>query len=77
VAGFVRTQLAKNFDSPPEVLPYSVRPGFEDCKRQLERRLVEQTLSRIGEERRAILTRKIDTLLAKNGPQAVTDFYGS
>jgi GTPase Era involved in 16S rRNA processing len=65
VAGFVKTQLAKNFESPPEVLPYSVRPGFEDCKQQLERRLVEQTLSRIGEERRAILARKIDTLLAE------------
>jgi hypothetical protein len=65
VAGFVGTQLAKTLDTPPEVLAYSVRPGFEGCKQQMERRLVEQTLSRISEQRRAILARKIDTLLAE------------
>ena len=63
VTGFVRTQLARNFDSPPEVFAYSVRPGYEDGRQQLERQLVERTLSRIGEQHRAILARKVGTLL--------------
>ena len=65
VAGFVRTQLAKSFDQPPDVLAYSVRPGYEDYREQLERRLVERTIGRIGVQRQAILVRKISTLLAE------------
>ena len=65
VIAFVRTQLAKNFDPPPVVLAYSVRPGYEDCRQRLERQLVEQTLIRIGEQHQGILARKISTLLSE------------
>ncbi len=65
VAEFVRTQLARNFHPPPEVLSYSVRPGYEDFRQRLEQQLVKQTLGRIGEQRQAILARKIGTLLTE------------
>ena len=65
VTRFVRTQLAKSFDEPPDVLPYSVRAGYEECRKQLERQLVEKTLNRIGEQRQAILARKVGTLLTE------------
>ena len=65
VIRFVRTQLAKSFDPPPEVLAYSVRPGYEECREQLERRFVEKTLGRIGEQHQAILARKVGTLLTE------------
>jgi GTPase Era involved in 16S rRNA processing len=65
VADFVTTQLAKNFEPPPEVLSYSIRSGYEDCRQKLQQKLVERTLSRIAEQRRAILARKIGTLLTE------------
>jgi GTP-binding protein EngB required for normal cell division len=65
VTGFVSAQLARNFDPPPDVMAYSIRPGYEACKQQLERQLADQTLSRFGEQHRAILARKIGTLLTE------------
>jgi hypothetical protein len=65
VAGFVRAQLITTFEEPPDILPYSIRPGYEDCREHLEKRLVERTLSRFGEQHRAILARKIETLLTE------------
>jgi GTP-binding protein EngB required for normal cell division len=63
VLDFVRAQLAKSFGQPPEVLPYSVRPGFEDLRAHLERHLIRRTLAELGAKRRAIVARKIGTLL--------------
>jgi GTP-binding protein EngB required for normal cell division len=63
VVAFIEAQLEKTFGSAAPVLPYSVRPGYEDLKRQLEHSVFEQTLAQFGEQRRAILARKIDTLL--------------
>lgn len=63
VLDFVRTQLAKNFDKPPDVLPYSVRPGFEHLKAELKHNLIGRTLAEFGAQHRAIMVRKIDTLL--------------
>ncbi len=63
VLEFVQIQLAKSFDPPPEVLSYSVRPGFEDLKSRLEQNLIRRTLSEFGAQRRAIMARKIGTLL--------------
>jgi GTP-binding protein EngB required for normal cell division len=63
VLEFVQIQLAKSFDPPPEVLLYSVRPGFEDLRSRLEQDLIRRTLAEFGAQRRAIVARKIDTLL--------------
>ena len=63
VISFVTEQLAKAFERPPQVAPYSIRPGHEHCKTSLERNVFERVLARFGEERSAIIARKIDTLL--------------
>jgi GTP-binding protein EngB required for normal cell division len=63
VLEFVRTQLAKSFTQPPDVLPYSIRPGFEDLKAEFKRNLIGRTLAEFGAQHRAIFVRKIDTLL--------------
>ena len=63
VVGYVKEQLARAFDRAPEVAPYSIRPGYEDFKAALERDVFQRVLARFGEERTAIITRKIDTLL--------------
>ncbi len=63
VLDFIRGQLEKNFSAPPEILPYSVRPGFEDLREQLEQKLIKRTLREFGASHRAIVGRKIDTLL--------------
>jgi GTP-binding protein EngB required for normal cell division len=63
VLEFVRIQLAKSFPQPPEVLAYSVRPGFEDLRARLEQNPIGRTLAEFGAQRRAIAARKIDTLL--------------
>ncbi len=63
VLEFVQTQLAKSFDKPPVVQPYSVRPGFEHLKVEFEDNLIRRTLAEFGEQHRAIVVRKIDTLL--------------
>jgi GTP-binding protein EngB required for normal cell division len=63
VLEFVRTQLAKSFPQPPQVLAYSVRPGFEDLRAHLEQSLFQVNLAEFGVQRRAIVARKIGTLL--------------
>lgn len=63
VLDFIRTQLAKSFGHSPEIFPYSIRPGFEELREQLEQGIVKRTLDEFGGRRRAILSRKIDTLL--------------
>ena len=63
VLEFVRTQLAKSFPQPPEVFAYSIRPGFEDLKANLQQNLFQRTLAEFGVQRRAIVARKIETLL--------------
>ena len=63
VLEFIRTQLAKSFGKPPDVLPYSVRPSFEHLKTEFEHNLIRRTLADFGAQHRAILVRKIDTLL--------------
>jgi hypothetical protein len=65
VLSFVTEQLAKAFESAPQVAPYSIRPGHETLRVSLERNVFERVLARFGEERRAIITRKIDTLLGE------------
>jgi GTP-binding protein EngB required for normal cell division len=63
VIGFVREQLQKAFERPPVVVPYSIRPGYEDLRDSLEANVFQPVLARFGQERGAIVRRKIDTLL--------------
>ena len=65
VLDFIRSQLAKNFGRSPEILPYSVRPGYDELRDQLEQKLIKRTLDEFGERRDAMLSRKIDTLLSR------------
>lgn len=63
VLDFIRTQLAKSLGRSPDIFPYSVRPGYEELREPLEQKVINRTLNEFGRRRRAILSRKIDTLL--------------
>ena len=63
VLDFVRTQLARSFGKPPNVLSYSIRPGFEHLKAEFEHNVIRRTLAEFSAQHRAIVVRKIDTLL--------------
>ena len=67
VLDYVGAQLAGNFPVPPQVFPYSTRPGFERFGQALEARLLHGAMAGLGREREAILARKVDTLLAECG----------
>jgi GTP-binding protein EngB required for normal cell division len=67
VIGFVDEQLHKTFDAPPRVIPYSIRPGYEDLRSSLEASVFRPVLASFGEQRGAIIRRKIDTLLRECG----------
>lgn len=64
VADFVRTQLARYGDGPVRVFPYSVRPGFEQLRAEIEEGLLVQAHGEAGREREAILGHKTASLLA-------------
>ena len=63
VITFINEQLRKSFDKAPTVIPYSIRPGYEDLEDGLERNVFKPVLARFGQERGAIIRRKVDTLL--------------
>lgn len=63
VITFVNEQLRKAFEAAPPVVPYSIRPGYEDLKASLERSIFQPVMARFSEERGSIIRRKIDTLL--------------
>ncbi len=63
VLSFVRGQLMRVFGSAPRTFPYSVRPGYEGFKADLEETLIRRTLDQFQEQHSAVLTRKVETLL--------------
>jgi GTP-binding protein EngB required for normal cell division len=65
VLAFVNEQLRKAFGKAPQVVPYSIRPGYEDLKASLARSVFRPVLARFGQERAAIIGRKVDTLLGE------------
>jgi GTP-binding protein EngB required for normal cell division len=65
VVEYVKSQLSKQLTNRPEVYPYSMRPGFEHFHTALEEALLHTTLEHFAEERKAIVSRKADTLLAQ------------
>ncbi len=63
VEDFVRKQLARHWDGSVPVYPYSIRPGYEALQKSFEEALVSRAVEHSDEERRAILARKVETLL--------------
>ena len=65
VQDFVEEQLARYWDRPVPLFPYSIRPGFEHFRAGLDARLLSQTRANAGEHHAGILRHKIDSLLAE------------
>ncbi len=65
VQEYVRAQLSRYWNGSIPVFPYSIRPGYEKLREEFERVLAAEAVARSGEQRRAILSRKTDTLLAE------------
>jgi GTP-binding protein EngB required for normal cell division len=65
VLSFVREQLARAGLDSSQILFYSVRPGYEHFKAQVEERLLRKTLADLQPQRRAIIERKMETLLGE------------
>jgi len=63
VESFVHRQLARYWNGSVPVFPYSIRPGFEDLRAQLDQRLLLRTHADAGGQREAILLHKVDSLV--------------
>jgi GTP-binding protein EngB required for normal cell division len=58
VRDFVQKQLARYWSGSVPVFPYSVRPGFEQLRAQIDESLLSQVHAGAGEQRAAILRHK-------------------
>ena len=65
VEAFVHEQLARYWNGSVAVLPYSVRPGFEHLRAQLEERLLSPIHTAAEEQHAAIMRHKADALLGE------------
>ncbi len=65
VREFVQKQLARYWTGSVPIFPYSVRPGFERLRGDLDRSLLSQVHARAGEERAAILRYKVISLVTE------------
>jgi GTP-binding protein EngB required for normal cell division len=65
VREFVQKQLARYWNDSVPVFPYSVRPGFEHLRAELDGSLLSQVRADVGEHRAAILLHKLDSLLTE------------
>jgi GTP-binding protein EngB required for normal cell division len=65
VLDFVQKQLARYWNDAVPVYPYSVRPGFERLRAELDECLLSQAHSDAGEQHAAILRHKTDSLLGE------------
>jgi GTP-binding protein EngB required for normal cell division len=62
---YIQRQLAKRFTRTIPIYPYSIRPGFEKWKRDLEDKVLKKSAMDLVSERRAISDRKAATLLSE------------
>jgi hypothetical protein len=62
VLQFVRKQLARHWNDAIPVFPYSVRPGFEHLRADLNDSLLSQVRADAGEHRTEILLHKFNSL---------------
>lgn len=67
VREFVQKQLARYWNNAVPVFPYSIRPGFEGLRADLDASLLSQVRAEAGEQRRAILLHKLESLLNECG----------
>ena len=65
IVNFIHAQLKKSLGQSLEVVPYSVRPGYEGLQEELERTIIRRTLAQLSANRHAIAARKVDTLLSE------------
>jgi len=65
VREFVQKQLARYWNDAVPVFPYSVRPGFEHLRAELDDSLLSQVRAEAGEQRAAILLHKLESLLSE------------
>jgi len=65
VLEFVRQQLSRYWNGSVPVYPFSIRPGFEDLRRQFESRLLSEVDAGAGEQHAATLAYKLDSLLGE------------
>jgi len=65
VREFIETQLARNRSQSIPVFPFSVRPGFESLREDLDRGLLLRTRASLSDQQRAILLHKMDSLLGE------------
>ena len=65
VRGFIETQLTRNGSQSVPVFPFSVRPGFESLREELDQKLLLQARATLNDQQRAILLHKMDSLLGE------------
>ena len=65
VEEYVRGQLRRHWNGSVPVYPYSIKPGYEALQKHFEETLVSRAVERSGEQRDAILARKVETLLGE------------
>lgn len=63
VEEFVRKQLARYWEHPVSIFPYSTRTGFEHLRAEIDQKLLSGARAESGGHRAAILGHKIDSLL--------------
>ena len=65
VERFVHEQLGRYWNGSVPVFSYSIRPGFEYLREQLDRQLLARARTGAGDEHAAILRHKAESLLAE------------
>lgn len=65
VQEFVQKQLGRYLEAPVAVLPYSVRPGFEHFRVEIEGKLLSRVCVEASQQHSDILAHKVDSLLAE------------
>ncbi|HTW31562.1 MAG TPA: dynamin family protein [Candidatus Sulfotelmatobacter sp.] len=63
VRSFVAYQLRRNFENPPAVVPYSVRPEYQYTQEAIEDMILSDVLGRFNEQRDAVVRHKMTALL--------------
>lgn len=65
VLSFVREHLARAGLDTSQIFFYSMRPGHERLKAEVEEKLIQKTLADFVQQRRAIISRKLETLFSE------------
>jgi GTP-binding protein EngB required for normal cell division len=65
VRDFVRKQLARYWSGSVPIFPYSVKPGFEHLRAELDKSLLSQVYAKADEQRAAIMRHKVASLLGE------------